>query len=402
MLKRLLVLSCVLVLSLASSARGAEPQWTGTWSTSTMQTQGGALRLFTGSTLREIVHISAGGEKLRIRFTNEFGTDPLTISDAHVALSAGGGAIQNGTDRKVTFGGQPSIRIAPGAAMYSDAVDLAAPALADVAISFYVPNQIVRSETYHSFANGNNYLTEGNQAGATSFTNATTIQSWYFISGVEVPSVSGSRAIVTLGDSITDGTGSTYGTNRRWTDVLAARLQKTPGFEHVGVLNEGIGGNRVLNEVAGPSAVARFDRDVLAQHGVKYLIILESINDIGRLNAKRRAGPEDEITAADLKLALGQIADRAHAHGIKVYGATLTPYGGAGYESELGHQVRNDLNNWIRTSGIFDGVIDYAKTTSDNSTPERFQPAFDSGDHLHPSDAGHKAMGESIDLNLFK
>ena len=404
MLKRLLQLSSVVVLSLACVACNAEqPQpWVGTWATATMQAQGNAMRAFTGETLREIVHISAGGPKVRVRFTNEFGTDPLTIADAHVALSAGGGAVKPGSDHKLTFGGQTSIRIAPGAAMYSDAADLDAPALSDLAISFYVPNQVVRSETYHSFADQTNYEATGDQAGAETLAQATTMTSWYFVSGVDVQTPAGGRSIVTLGDPITDGSASTINTNRRWPDVLAARLAKTPGFEHVGVLNVGIGGNRVLNEGAGPSAVARFDRDVLAQNGVKYLMILESINDIGRLNAKRKAAPEDEITAADLELALGQIAALAHARGIKVYGATLTPYGGAGYESAEGHKTREAVNNWIRTSGTFDAVVDFEKVTSDGATPPRYQPAFDAGDHLHPSDAGYKAMGESIDLNLFK
>ena len=173
-------------------------------------------------------------------------------------------------------------------------------------------------------------------------------------------------------------------------------------MENVAVLDEGIGGNRVLNEQSGPSAISRFDRDVLGQNGVKYLVILEGINDIGRLSAGRMMGPEDEIDAQQLKHGLAQIADRAHQHGIKVFAATLTPYGGAGYWSDKGEQVRKDYNNWIRNCGLFDGVIDFDKITQDPANPDRFNPTYDSGDHLHPNDAGYKAMGEGIDLKLFK
>jgi lysophospholipase L1-like esterase len=182
--------------------------------------------------------------------------------------------------------------------------------------------------------------------------------------------------------------------------VLAARLKQEHGLEHVSVLNEGIGGNRVLNEVAGPSALSRLDRDVLAQDGVKYLIILESINDIGHL--AHPAAPEDDITTAQLEFGLKQIADAAHQHGIKVYGATLTPYGGANYYSDKGEQIREDVNNWIRTSGTFDGVIDFDQITRDPANPTHFNPADDSGDHLHPGDDGYKAMGSGIDLKLFE
>jgi lysophospholipase L1-like esterase len=226
--------------------------------------------------------------------------------------------------------------------------------------------------------------------------------SWYFFDGIDVPAVDGARAIVTLGDSITDGTASTRNANLRWPNILAARLKQEHGLENVAVLDEGIGGNRVLNEQSGPSALSRFDRDVLGQSGVKYLIILEGINDIGRLSNTRFLAPEDDITAQNLELALTQLAERAHEHGIKVFAATLTPYGGAGYFSEKGEQVRKDYNNWIRSSSVFDGVIDFEKITSDPANPDRFNPEYDSGDHLHPKDTGYKAMGGGIDLKLFK
>jgi lysophospholipase L1-like esterase len=289
--------------------------------------------------------------------------------------------------------------------MYSDPVALTVEPLSDVAVSFYLPSQIMRAETYHSFADQNNYIADGDVAGATTLpenanARSMALESWYFLDGIDVNAAEGSRAIVTLGDSITDGAHSTANANRRWPDVLAARLKQEHGLEQVSVLNEGIGGNRVLNDQAGPSALARLDRDVLAQNGVRYVIVLESINDIGRL--AHLTAPEDDVNAQLLEQGLKQIADAAHQHGIKAFGATLTPYGGANYNSAKGEQVRKDVNNWIRTSGVFDGVIDFDQITRDPANPDRFNPEFDSGDHLHPGDAGYKAMGDGIDLKLFK
>ncbi|WP_420236625.1 SGNH/GDSL hydrolase family protein [Telmatobacter bradus] len=397
MFKSLLQGFSVLVLSTAV-AGSAQSGWVGTWAASAMPNQGA--KSLTNATEREIVHLSQGGDKVRVRFTNEYGTEPLTIEEAHVALSAGGAAIQPGTDRKLTFGGAASIQLAPGAVVTSDPVALTAPALSNLAISLFVPVQPMHTATYHALAVQTNYSVPGNQTAAETLSEASKSSSWYLISGVDVPATADARAIVTFGDSITDGARSTNDANRRWPNVLAERLQQTKGLEHVSVLDEGISGNRVLNEGAGPSALARFDRDVLAQDGVKYLIILESINDIG--HTLHLSAPEDEITADQLKFALSQMVERAHAHGIKVYGATLTPYVGAGYSSGKGEQMRAAVNQWIRTSGVFDAVIDFEKATGDGQTPPHFNPAYDSGDHLHPGDAGYKAMGEAIDLNLFK
>ena len=390
----------VFALLAGSVASVAQPNWAGTWGASVMPAPTSAMFAFTGMTLREIVHISAGGAKVRIRFTNEFGTDSLLIADAHVALSAGGATIKDLTDQKITFGGEPKVRIAQGAAVLSDPVDLSVPALTDLAISFYVPNQVLRSETYHSLALQTNYAVTGDQAGAASFHEELKFSSWYFVSAVDVAAAPDSRSIVTLGDSITNGDCSAPDANRRWPNVLAQRLQQTAGFEHVGVIDEGISGNRVMNEGTGPSALARFDRDVLAQTGIQYLIILESINDIGR--TALQSGPEDDINVRQLENAVRQLADEGRTRGIRVYGATLTPYWGAGYANQKGEQMREAYNNWVRTSGVFDGVIDFEKITGDGANPPRFKLAHDCGDHLHPSDAGYKAMGESIDLDLFK
>ncbi len=405
MFKRWLSFVFIPVLLLAINATGnaqssQHPQWVGTWATAPMLAEGGArMHPFAAVTLREIVHISNGGPQIRVRFTNEFGVDGLTIGSAHVALSAGGAAIKDGTDHALTFGGAASVRVPPGAVIYSDPVALAVAPLSDVAVSFYLPSQVMRAETYHSFADQDNFVADGDQTAVATLASPANLRSWYFLDGIDVPATAGSRAIVTLGDSITDGAHSRLNANVRWPDVLAARLKQDHALDQVSVLNVGIGGNRVLNDQAGPNALARFDRDVLAQNGVRYVIVLESINDIGRL--LHLTAPEDEVTAQQLELGLKQIADAAHQHGIKAFGATLTPYGGAGYRSDTGEQVREHINNWIRTSGVFDAVIDFDQITRDPQAPDRFNPLYDSGDHLHPSDAGYKAMADGIDLKLF-
>jgi lysophospholipase L1-like esterase len=407
MFKRSIPTLAIVALVLAAASSRAQstpqPQWVGTWATSPIQADGVNIRCFSGVTLREIAHISIGGDEIRLRFTNEFGLDPLTVSDAHTALSAGGGAIQPGSDRAVTFGGAASVNIPPGAAVFSDPVALAVAPLADLAISFYLPKQIMRAETYHWFAGQDNYLVNGDLSAAPELSQPTKLSSWYFFDGIDVAAAPGSRAIVAFGDSITDGMVSTPNANRRWPDVLAARLSQAanldPNLTRIGVLNEGYSGNRVLNEGHGPSALSRLDRDVLAQSGVRYVIVLESINDIGLMDHVQV--PSDAITAPQLEWGLKQIADRAHEHGLRIFGATLTPYGGAGYYCDAGEQVREAVNDWIRSSGVFDGVIDFDKIARDPENPTRLNPAYDSGDHLHPSDAGYKAMGEGIDLTLF-
>lgn len=408
-MKYLKCVSAIAVLAVttvvSSRAQSApHPQWTGTWATSPLQADGQNIRLFSGVTLREIAHISVGGSQVRLRFTNEFGLDPLTINDAHVAISAGGAAIQPGSDHAITFSGRGSVDIPPGAAIFSDPVDFAATPLSTLAVSFYLPPQIMRAETFHTYSIQDNYYADGDVASAQVLPQAGSFASSYFFSGIDVPAVAGSRAIVALGDSITDGGLSTRNANRRWPDDLAARLNQDPNLNHVSVLNEGIGGNRVLNEGLGPSALSRLDRDVLSQDGVRYLIVLESINDIGRL-ARSQAQQEGvnarQITAQQLEWGLKQIADAAHQHGIKAIAATLTPYCGATCTSPVGEQVREAINGWIRTSGTFDGVADFDQVTRDPQNPTRINPAYDSGDHLHPNDAGYSAMAGSIDLRFF-
>ena len=337
--------------------------------------------------------------RVRIILTNEFGLDPLTISAANIALRTTGSEIDLASASALTFGGRPSITIPPGALAVSDPVNLKLPAFADLAVSLFVPAQPMQQVTHHSFADQTSYTAPGNVVNAKALDSPAEITSWPFLKGVDVAADGKAASIVAFGDSITDGAHSTLNANARWPDVLAHRLQANKKTADLGVLNEGIGGNRILHDNTGPNALARFDRDVLAQAGVKYLIILESINDIG--HAQDPVKPYDVVTAEDLIAGLSQLATRAHTHGIKVYGATLTPYVGAKYASPAGEAMRQAVNQWIRTTNQLDGFIDFDKATQDPANPTVFAPAADSGDHLHPSDAGYKSMADSIDLNLF-
>jgi lysophospholipase L1-like esterase len=394
-----LVFSLFVLGGFAALAQSQAANWVGTWAASPVGSVVNAGQPGPGNTTyRNIVHISLGGSAVRVQLTNEFGTDPLTVGAAHIAVSAGGGAIQANTDHALTFNGKPTVEIPTGAFVLSDPVTMQAAPLSDLVVSVYVPEQRIRNTTCHTFADSTNYVFKGDATAVVTFDNSSPIYAWCFVKGIDVKTDGKAAAIVTFGDSITDGAQGTRDANGRWPDVLAARLLADKKTEDLGVLNEGIGGNRVLHDGYGPSALARFDRDVIAQSGVKYLIILEGINDIGRLKDPHEPG--DNITADDLIFGLTQLVTRAHQHGIKVFGATLTPYLPTGYSSPQGEQVRQAYNQWIRTSGIFDGVIDFDKITQDPEHPETFLPDYDSGDHLHPKDAGYKAMGDAIDLSL--
>jgi lysophospholipase L1-like esterase len=353
------------------------------------------------STFRNIVHISLGGDAVRVQLTNEFGKDQLIVASAHLALSAGKGAILPNTDHSLTFGGQPQVLIPAGGMIYSDPVPMHASALSDLVISIYIPEQHIEQTTCHPLAQSTNFVTSGNGTAAASLPAPRPVSQWCFLKGVDVSAESAaSAAIVALGDSITDGAKSTRDTNHRWPDILAQRLLANKKTANLSVLNLGISGNRILHDKAGPNAIARFDRDVLAQSGVKYLILFEGINDIG--HTAKPNDPADVITSQELILAYSQMAMRAHEHGVKVYGATIAPYTGAGYYSEAGEQIRQAVNTWIRTSGTFDAVIDFDKITRDPNNPSMYSPAVDSGDHLHPNDTGYKTMGDAIDLSLFQ
>jgi lysophospholipase L1-like esterase len=352
-------------------------------------------------TLREIVHVSIGGPQVCVVFTNEFGTDPLTIAAAHIGVSQGGSTINlvSASSAGLTFGGRASVSLPPGALIVSDPVAINLPAESDLAVSFFLPAQPIHQLSQHGGADQTSYRAPGNVVGAKTLDSPAEFRSWIFLKGVDVIAPARGSAVVAFGDSITDGAYAAVDQNARWPDELARRLVANPKTANIGVLNEGIGGNRILHDNAGPSALARFDRDVIAQAGAKFVIILEAINDIGHAYDTKR--PFDVVSADDLITGYKQMSERAHMHGIKVYFATLTPYTGAGYMSPAGEEVRQALNKWIRTTHEIDGFIDFDKATQDPANPGAFLPAYDHGDHLHPSDPGYKAMGDAIDLNMF-
>jgi lysophospholipase L1-like esterase len=352
------------------------------------------------TTLRQLVHVSIGGQGFRVVLTNEFGTDPLNVTAAQVSL-IGADAKSSAPGIPLTFSGSPSMILPPGAIAVSDPVAAKLPALSDLVISLYLPAQTLNILSQHNAAFTTNYEAAGNQLAAADLTAPKENGSWRFLKAVEVEAPSASAAIVAFGDSITDGSGSTKNANARWPDELARRLQADKKTNGLGVLNEGIGGNRILHDGTGPSALARFDRDVIDQAGVRYVVILESINDIGHI-ARNPTPGDPAVTADELIAGLQQLILRAHTHGIKIIGATLTPFTGAHYFSPEGEIMRQTVNAFIRKPGNFDGVIDFEAATKDPANPGMYLPAYDHGDHLHPSDAGYKAMGDSIDLKLFE
>jgi lysophospholipase L1-like esterase len=382
-------------------AKSDHQQWVGTWASAPLLDAHAetADHLVapgtTGVTLREVVHVSIGGEMLRVRFSNLYGTDPLVIGAAQIAQTLKGAAVVAGSGKPLTFHGQPSVSIPPGALVVSDGVPFKFAPLADLTVSFYLPSPS-GPITEHQLGNATSYHAPGNVAANDTLETPTTLTSWEYLNGIDTLASADAGAVITIGDSITDGAKSTVDTNQRWPDELARRLQADPKYRKLAVLNEAISGNKILLDGAGPNVLARFDRDVLAQNGAKYLLILEGINDIGRLHTV-----PDGATAADIISALDQMILRAHAHGIAVIGCTLTPYHGAGYYTENGEAIRKAVNDWIRTGGAFDGFVDFEAAVRDPNHPDTFLPADDPGDHLHPNDAGYKVMGDAIDLKLF-
>jgi lysophospholipase L1-like esterase len=349
-------------------------------------------------TVRQVVRVSVGGDRLRVVLSNAFGTAPIEIGAAHVALRDHDAIVKASSVKPLTFAGNTDGRILPGATLVSDAVDLTVPAVSDLVVDVFLPGELGTGPspvTTHNGASQTNYLSgSGNHSGEPAMTVERTAGAWFLLARVEMAARSGSGAVVAFGDSITDGARSTADTNGRWPDHLARRLAARKG-PAIAVLNAGISGNQVLGDGAGVSALARFDRDVLLQTGVTHVIIMEGINDIGIARTNPTPG------AADLIAGHKQLIDRAHARGLKVYGATLTPFEGAAYWTSEGEAKRQALNEWIRTSKAYDAVIDFDQVTRDPAAPTKFLPAYDSGDHLHPGDAGYRAMGEAVDLKLF-
>jgi lysophospholipase L1-like esterase len=359
----------------------------------------------TDVTLRQIVHLSAGGSALRVHLSNAFGTEPLHITSAHIAkpVAPDAAAIDPQTDRALTFAGAPDVTIPAGAEFVSDPITLTVPALSDVAISFHLDAPPAR-ETSHPGSRATSWYVHGDAVSAAAFTNPGKIDHWFQLSEVDVQTTRGAATIVALGDSITDGHGATTNGNNRWPDVLAAHLQHSPDAQTIGVSNQGIGGNHLLTDGLGPNALARFDRDVLAPAGAHWVILLEGVNDLGGLTRDGEVSPDKHAALVQRILAAyQQIIMRAHAHQLRVYGATITPYVGSDYyhPGPLSEADRQAVNAWIRTPGHFDAVIDFDQLVRDPQHPDHLLPAYDCGDHLHPSPAGYKAMGESIPLTLF-
>jgi lysophospholipase L1-like esterase len=387
----------------AAFAGQGNQHWVGTWSTAMHPPDAGfgiTNAGFNNQTLRQIVHTSVGGEQVRVKLSTN-GASALVIGAAHIALRGAGDAIVSGSDRTLTFSGNPVITIPPGAQILSDPVNLNVPALGDLAVSIFVPG-ITGPATWHFEALQTSYISPPGDftASAVMPVGTTTTQAWFWLAAVEVVASKQTGAIVCLGDSITDGTASTPDTNNRWPNHLARRLIAQPGNHKMGVLDEGIAGNRILQDIIAPNALARLDRDVLTQTGVTHVIVLEGINDIGFGAFGFTVPTADEIIAGHQ-----QLIERAHAGGLKIYGATLTPFEGTpfpGYFTPAGEAKRQEVNAWIRTSGEYDAVIDFDLVTRNPNDPTFLLPAYDSGDHLHPSDAGYEAMGNAIDLKLFK
>ena len=385
------------------------------------------------TTYREILHTTLGGPLVRVTLSNRYGTQPLTIGAVHLALTeihpSTPSEISLASANSLTFNGKPSITIPAGADATSDPAALTLPAGASVAVSLFIPAQPMGTVSFHGAAYTTSFSAPGNVVGQKTLASPATFTSWAFLDSVDVQAIPPTAAaIVCLGDSITDGTGSDVDALNNWPDLLAKRLHADKKTADLAVLNEGIGGNMVLhnspdprfpaspnnplgppdpnNPAAprgygnGPSALARFDGDVLALPGVRYLVFLEAINDIGMTENPKT--PTHTESADDLIQGYVQLIERAHNHGIKVIGATLTPYAGAGYSSPAGEQIRQALNTWIRTTKLLDGVIDFEAATSDGATPPAYKAGLGRPDHLHPTPAGYKAMADSIDLKLFR
>ncbi|WP_374562097.1 SGNH/GDSL hydrolase family protein [Ideonella sp.] len=381
----------------------AEPAWATTWAAAP-DLAGPELK---PQTIRQVLRTSAGGSAVRVRLSNLFGTTPLTIGPVHLALHAAGAAVQPGTDRRLSFGGQPTVTIAPGASVRSDAVPMTVAPLQDLALSLYLP-QGSGASTVHSNGLQTVYLVEGGDTtAAPTLPAGTTDDSRYFVTDVEVAAGASARTLVVLGDSLTDGIGSTPDHPARWSDALAERLQADPALASIGVANKGIAGNRILRDgtdpFIGPSTLARLERDVLSQPGLGWVLLLQGVNDITA--SDMLPAPQEQASAEQIIDGMRAVIARAHAGGAQVWGGTLMPRTGAEgrwAQTPTAEAKRQAVNRWIRGSKAFDAVVDFDLAVRDPAQPDRLRPDFDSGDHTHPNDAGYRAMAAAVDLGLLK
>jgi lysophospholipase L1-like esterase len=394
--------------AMAAAAPASALEWIATWGASPLPPTlvagpfAPVSPRYSGQTLRQVVRVSAGGRQVRIRVSNEYGLEPLAIGAVHIAVAGENGAIRPGTDRVLSFSQHPATLIPPGAAVLTDPIDMDVAPLASLAVSLYLTGDTGPC-TCHQVGSATGYLSDrGDFTGAVQFPATSTFLYRAYLSGVEVRTALPGSSIVVLGDSISDGAVSTPDTNRRWPDRLAERLTARAGDKHAwGVVNEGISGNRLLADGAGQNALARFDRDVLSAPGVRYVILFLGVNDLG-VAFGPAAAAGSHLLPEDIIAGYRQIIARAHAHGIKVYGATITPYEGASYWSPVGEAARQDVNSWVRGAGAFDGVVDFDAAWRDPADPARIRDGLHAADNLHGSDAGYQALGDAIDLKLFQ
>ncbi|MFZ0267622.1 SGNH/GDSL hydrolase family protein [Caulobacter sp.] len=350
-------------------------------------------------TVRMIMQTSLGGKAVRIQLSNAQGRPPLIIGAAHVAIRDQGAGVVPSSDRAVTFGGKTTVTIPPGAMIVSDPVALTVAAEQELAVSLYVPAG-TEGHTVHPVGLNPTYIVDGDATAATTLSAPNTVRSYFWLAGVEVLADAPKGVIVAFGDSITDGFATTPGAHATWPEVLGRRLRADPRTQGWSVINVGISGNRVRRDGAGSSALARFDRDVLSRPGVRWIALLEGVNDIN-MTVIPGSPPAEHTTAEQIIDGYNQFIEKAHLHGIKVMGLTITPTEGLWLQTPESEAMRQAVNHWIRTSGRFDAVTDFEAAVRDGAKPPRLRADFDPGDHIHPNDAGNLAMGSSIDLGHF-
>lgn len=417
MTRRIFPPAAVAIAALAAvallPAQSAQENWVTTWTTAQQlvapsgpprpaRTKGPeASNLpasFADQTVRMVAHVSLGGRRLRVELSNMIGSQPLEIGAAHLAVHKGGGEIVEGTDRVVTFGGSASFTIPPGAIAVSDPVELEVAPLSDLAVSFYLPHD-TGVPANHNVGLHTAYISKGNVAGSRTMLEATNMFAYTWLAAVDVVAPRDAFTVVALGDSITDGFATTRDAEKAWPTLLAKRMKENKATQNVAVVNQGISGNQVLRDGAGISVLARLDRDVLTRPGVRWVILLEGINDI---NIRTRPNGTNPLTVEELIGGYRQIIERCHAQGIKVMGATMTPAEGVPTYSALGEEVRVAANKWIRAKGNFDAVVDLDAVLRDPQHPAKLKPGPDSGDHIHPNDQGNQMMADAFDLGVFK